>query len=1176
EILLVGVDRYDAMTGAVTRSGAAADLAAARAQGLRGAWDAAKSQAEGFGLRVYELVEGPLSSMLRLVTAYPGIFTAAGVAVGGLTAAHVLYNSQLLITTAQRIPQLIASLRNTVAIMTSFSQVTVMSGTALATFALGWGAVIVAGGIAVASMIDWSTATERAANATREMVDRLAGVRAAAGEAATYTAKLASGQKLSAEEHKRLGILLGQLTPQTKDYTAALAGEKVAVDQLNNSIQGKLKASTEELEAKLRLFGAAVVENDGKVRQAEKTIKVWSEEVSKADQNQRIWKQTTEQAGKATDRLSSVVSAVRENLDNEYTPALETNTDRLIATAGALNLTRDALGEKLKKLQFTEKEITTILGRYDAWIAKNQSTTGALNQTTGAVNAQAEALRRLQGIMDEFNSRDQDITARVMGIVKDAKSTAEAIAKAKEAMRDPEFSGKVKGSLADKAEEEAARRAMGLLESKGGGGGGGAGRVAAAANREMKTQIGLLELLASKAERTFNKIESGQSYALERSAQSWDDYRAAVETALIDLYNTRRRVLDQVMTEVRGNKYVKGDARLLEEGKVNDKIEALEAEHQKRMTDLQREGERRQKELQDARLAQRLGYMQREAGIIEAVQRDLADRGVKSQEEAARQAMDARDRILQERERQLVGKLKSGLVDPNDRQKVREQLGQLLYDQMEFADEWERVMRDARRRDIEERRQWSEEVININIGVAESALDIESRRVARVEKTTTHAITGERLRLEYELKADKIRAGIERSKLIRLRDYYQKLAEFDSRYLKLVQATQLQIQQLEADSAQRRTDILEEFYDKQREKVRRVSDGIADSLTGAIKKGFEDGVGAGAASFLSGVLNMAQQAADELFKSELYKVMVDLFGLGTNQQGQTQGNGPQGGIMGAIAKLFGIGGRKQAAEGPTRGELQIVSTVQQTTQTQTATVTRNDDRNTDRIIAALERAEQQAQANAEMLDDTLQTLRPAQQGFWGGLASAAIGAAVGTLTGGFLSGIGGGGSDPEAGGAPPTGRPPVLRRPGEVQGGGTATRPRRVGHADGGYIDGAGSSLVDSIPAMLAPREFVLSAAATAGIGRYTAEYINRYHELPPDYYERRHFSAGGFASARGPAAVASQTRHVGGGDGAPTFVFNVQTPDAASFRRSFGQIMAEAGRHSSAYNYRYNAGGSR
>ncbi|GAA3877762.1 hypothetical protein GCM10022243_48110 [Saccharothrix violaceirubra] len=63
-----GAAAFDSMAGAVTRAGGAADVAAAKTKGLGGAWEGFKSQAETFGIEIFEAIDGPLEQAVRAAT----------------------------------------------------------------------------------------------------------------------------------------------------------------------------------------------------------------------------------------------------------------------------------------------------------------------------------------------------------------------------------------------------------------------------------------------------------------------------------------------------------------------------------------------------------------------------------------------------------------------------------------------------------------------------------------------------------------------------------------------------------------------------------------------------------------------------------------------------------------------------------------------------------------------------------------------------------------------------------------------------------------------------------------------------------------------------------------------------------------------------------------------------
>lgn len=65
-----GVGAFDDMASAVTRAGGAADVAAAKAKGLGGAWQGLKSQLETAGIEIFEAIDGPLEGLVRSASTF--------------------------------------------------------------------------------------------------------------------------------------------------------------------------------------------------------------------------------------------------------------------------------------------------------------------------------------------------------------------------------------------------------------------------------------------------------------------------------------------------------------------------------------------------------------------------------------------------------------------------------------------------------------------------------------------------------------------------------------------------------------------------------------------------------------------------------------------------------------------------------------------------------------------------------------------------------------------------------------------------------------------------------------------------------------------------------------------------------------------------------------------------
>ncbi|MGB7237730.1 MAG: phage tail tape measure protein, partial [Rhodococcus sp. (in: high G+C Gram-positive bacteria)] len=80
-----GREGYDSMVEAVNREGAAAEVAAAKTQGLPGAMGAVQNSVEGLALGLYDLIDGPLENFGRTAADYVSDFTPK--LVDGLTTA---------------------------------------------------------------------------------------------------------------------------------------------------------------------------------------------------------------------------------------------------------------------------------------------------------------------------------------------------------------------------------------------------------------------------------------------------------------------------------------------------------------------------------------------------------------------------------------------------------------------------------------------------------------------------------------------------------------------------------------------------------------------------------------------------------------------------------------------------------------------------------------------------------------------------------------------------------------------------------------------------------------------------------------------------------------------------------------------------------------------------------
>lgn len=64
-LALSGAPAFDKMAESVSKAGGAAEVSAAKAKGLGGAWDGLKSQLETTGIEIFEAIDGPLEKLVR-------------------------------------------------------------------------------------------------------------------------------------------------------------------------------------------------------------------------------------------------------------------------------------------------------------------------------------------------------------------------------------------------------------------------------------------------------------------------------------------------------------------------------------------------------------------------------------------------------------------------------------------------------------------------------------------------------------------------------------------------------------------------------------------------------------------------------------------------------------------------------------------------------------------------------------------------------------------------------------------------------------------------------------------------------------------------------------------------------------------------------------------------------
>lgn len=1092
-----GTAGFNAMSAAVTRSGQAAEIAAAKSRGLSGAWDALKSTAETAAIGVYNLTSGPLTALLRMVAEYPGIFAAAAIAVGVLIAAHALYNSELLITAATRIPQLVSSMRNVITVMTSFSQVTKLSATGLATFALGWVGLAAAAAIAVASMIDWTSASERAASITKESVEALRQQSAGAEESLAVIRNLTTGQAGNAEEHKKLEAVLQTLNPTTRAYINTIGDEKEKLDTVKAAIDDLANRSHVELEARMQTVTSAILETNDAIAREEARIR-------SAQAGIGLWKQKLAEGSAAQDEASHFISVFSDEVGkanslirDDLTPQLEKNSATQILLADALRISRESFVRQLEAAGRTREQIAQLLTVYDAARNKNSGLAAALNTTTGAVDAQAAAVANLDAVMQRFNARDQGITARVMSIVDQAKSKADAVRMAREAMQsDPGFAGAVTGSIADKTEKEAVEKALGLSGASGGGGGGRGGARGGGRGRES-----VLDKLTDSYRQLSSQVRMfGQETAVARAEE--------------ELFQVTQ---GKGIEALRGATRAKAKDVLLMAAEVDRLAVAKKAEDERASTKERFVGLLEQQ-------AERLRELAGGENAVTEMNRLLADPKVSA--------------TLDENTKALLRKNAALIVTAEKAKEVNDAFRQMGQDLDGAVADAELRLKTLGVDDPVKSLALQLAATDLPKGLDDKQYgEIIAKRLKLLEVTRRLAEQEKTLAADTSFKnqLDQIsRAMLDVTDATAAQRLQYELTVGTLKDLTDAQKEALRAKSAELEGARTAKEALE----RQRDEMRR----LADDLSGIVRHGAREGWRGMRDDFREMLLDMAQ----DYLRSQLYRLL-------TGDKSAQQGGGfnPLGALF---DKVFNrdtsgaTGGQKDNTPTAVRDAgTQAVSAVKGAGEAQAGAIETTGDATTRGLSGV-------SQTLLTGLAAVANQIAIGQQGtgFWKGLLMAGASGFVSGLLGGIK--IGGGGPSPGAAGINgPAITPPVFGSPGL----GSAT-PGTLGFASGGFISGPGTATSDSIAAFLSNGEFVMSASAVRRIGVSALQYMNTSGRMPQRFASGGY---AGSVPVAAPARVEGRdsARPGSGGGGAP--IINIHTTvktDAQGRVRSSSQVQHE------------------
>lgn len=728
-----------------------------------------------------------------------------------------------------------------------------------------------------------------------------------------------------------------------------------------------------------------------------------------------------------------------------------------------------------------------------------------------------------------------------------------------------------------------------------GGGGGGGGESPAV--KAAKLELEALKIVQGGLQRLYEQQTANQEFYFSNGLSGLASYVTTRKTLEKELYESQLRVANQ---ELAVAQLTKGSAkeRANAVAKALDTLKQINEQYQQNLTEIDRKSVAERLQISQTGWANETDRLEEAASGMATVYQRLAEQGVKSFVDAQQSIASSQLELLLREQRKLENLL--GTFDPTSPQAL-DTLGKLETMMQRIAN-FRALMglddAESKRRDIQRAREWASQIREINESVVDMQMDTASQRLSAIEASTSNVLKAERTRLAFELQAENLRAQRERDSLVRQRENMALTLLNEQQRASVTEAINRKIVASDEAAYARRGALVEQFLNQQRERLRDISDTLADSLSDQIASGFEDGW----RGALSGFKTLLDDMQRELLRSTMFKALKGIFNLGTAEDSKDgkAGTGTSGGILGALAKALGIGGLSPAET----QSIQAVSTNTDATVGNTRAIESLSSRLAGGIGAAssggaspfsgglfdgligglfnsgdsdnnspdaVREAGTQAvtavtaagKANADAVkltgDATATGLGNVSKnlltglgqianmiaignqrgGFWSGLFQAAAVGFVNGLTGGILGGGGGGKGD------------------GGVAGG-TGGK-----FATGGAVWGTGTSTSDSIPAWLSNGEYVLKASAVNSLGTGFLDHLNSFGRMPPNTRSLA-LASGGYVN-EGPAYIAprvSTPYRAGGGQngGRSDNNYNVIiTPDREGRVRSRRQVRVEA-----------------
>jgi TP901 family phage tail tape measure protein len=561
----------------------------------------------------------------------------------------------------------------------------------------------------------------------------------------------------------------------------------------------------------------------------------------------------------------------------------------------------------------------------------------------------------------------------------------------------------------------------------GGKGGGGGDNGESALMKSLKLQLAALNEAAKVAENIYQRRADDEQFYYDNGYKAASSYYSMLQTLenerFASLYAAGEKevtIAEQTAEKlVAASRKVKDPLKrenVLKEAanvaaEANNKLDQIASQHEQNLTKIQRDGWKTRIEEGRTSWANETQRLETYASAQAEIYRTLADRGVMTFAAAQRVIASSQMELLIREQKRLENELKG--LDP-DSGKAKDLRGQLDVQNLRVenykATDPYNAAADARR-DIEREASRASELRSIRDSVTDMERESQADRRRILESAGVRREELWRRQMAFELTGEALSSARRVAELRREIELTEKLEGNEQHKAALIRGYNAQIEAEERRSAQRRSNIVEDFYQKQDERLRSYVDKAVGTLRKAMDAYREEGWGGFFKSLAEDFRNALLQMAEDLLKSRLLQLLRNIWKIPA--PGSTQGAGNQGGdansgsadFLDFFKQLLHIGGGgKDASAVSTAGDA-MRDAIEQGGQKAADVTTKAGENQAGSIrgvgisiVSALAAIGSQLAAGA------------GRSSFWKGLLFAAASGAISGAAGAWGQGLGGGGS----------------------------------------------------------------------------------------------------------------------------------------------------------------------